>query len=285
MAPKAQSPKAATSTEIEKRKLEEEKRKLKVDRAQTKKRAKEIAKQESALSEEENKGNGVITFFATVFIVAVWLAVMVIVVKLDVGGFGSNVLAPIIGDIPVLNRILPEGTSTSDPSANVDISQLQRENELLKQQLSAAQSSAGTTTQQIEELRAEVNRLRQFEDKQVEFQRIQTQFYEEVIYAQNGPGPEAYREYFEEMDEETAQFLYKQVVEQDAIDATLQDFVDTYAKMDPEQAAAIFEEMTDNMSLVADILNAMSPEERGSILAEMLPANAARLTKLLDPVS
>lgn len=37
-----------------------------------------------------------------------WLIIMALLVKLDVGGFGSTVLAPILKDVPYINRILPD---------------------------------------------------------------------------------------------------------------------------------------------------------------------------------
>ena len=55
------------------------------------------------------------------------------------------------------------------------------------------------------------------------------------------------------------------------------------AAMKPKQAAGIFESMTDNLDLVAKILNAMSADDRGAILGVMDPDVAARLTKLMDP--
>ena len=55
--------------------------------------------------------------------------------------------------------------------------------------------------------------------------------------------------------------------------------------MKPKEAAEIFNTMTDNLNLVAKILNSMSAEERGKILAAMEPDIAARLTKIMDPDS
>jgi flagellar motility protein MotE (MotC chaperone) len=215
-------------------------------------------------------------------IVAVWLAVIVVVVKLDVGGFGSNVLAPIIRDIPVLRNILPsdalgEGDSIGDTAAlNAKIADLE-------QQLQVAQSAAGAETDQIATLKAEVDRLKQFEDKQVEFERIQRSFYEEVVYAENGPGADAFRQYYEEMNPDLAESLYKQVVTEDEADAKVQDYVKTYSSMKPAQAAAIFESMTDDMNLIAEILQGMSSDDRGAILGAMNSETAARITKLLNP--
>jgi flagellar motility protein MotE (MotC chaperone) len=119
----------------------------------------------------------------------------------------------------------------------------------------------------------------------VEFQRIRTEFYEEVVYAENGPGAEEYRKYYEEMDSATAEYLYKQVVTQLQESAEVQDYAETYAEMKPKQAAAAFEKMTDNLNLVAKILNAMNTEDRAKILDAMDSDVVAKLTKIMDPES
>ena len=106
----------------EKRRLQGERKKLKKDqkaqRKEAKRRAKEIAKQEEALGDDED-GGGLATFGATLLVVELWLAVICVIVKLDIGGFGSSVLTPILKDVPVVNRILPNNslTETTDQEA------------------------------------------------------------------------------------------------------------------------------------------------------------------------
>ena len=110
------------ATEAENKKLAEEKKKLKQDQAnqrkEAKKRAKEIAKKESEL-DDEAEHNGFVTFLATLFIVLLWLAVVCLIIKMDIGGFGSTVLKPILEDVPVVNKILPgvAMTETNDPES------------------------------------------------------------------------------------------------------------------------------------------------------------------------
>ncbi|MGN1145869.1 MAG: DUF4337 family protein, partial [Acetatifactor sp.] len=86
------------AAEAEKQKLNNEKKQLKQQqknqKKEAKKRAKEIARQEEALM-DEGESNGLVTFGATLLIVALWLAVICVIIKLDVGGFGSSVLTPI----------------------------------------------------------------------------------------------------------------------------------------------------------------------------------------------
>ena len=276
----------------EKKRLQEEKKKLKRDQAaqrkEAKKRAKEIAKQEEELEGDEEGGG----FIATLFIVLLWLAVIVVVIKLDVGGFGSSVLAPVLKNVPVLNLILPESTAseTLDPTMYGGYTNLQDAvNRIysLEAELEAIKSATLTKDERIAALEAEVTRLSQFETMQVDFQRIRNEFYEEVIYAENGPGPEAYVKYFESMDPTTAEFLYKQVVEDLQVSREIQDYVSAYSSMKPKEAAALFEQMTDTegIQLAARILGAMNPEDRAAIFNQMDKEVAARITKILDPES
>ena len=65
----------------------------------------------------------------------------------------------------------------------------------------------------------------------------------------------------------------------------IQDYAKTYSEMKPKAAAAVFEEMTDNLDLVARILGVMDAESRGKILGAMNAETAARLTKIMDPES
>lgn len=277
----------------EKKRLEDEKKRLKkeqkMQKKEAKRRAKEIAKQEDALAEEE-EGGGVTTFFATLVIVALWIAVICVVVKLDIGGFGSSVLAPVLKDVPVVNRILPGKTltETNDPDSYGGYHNLKDAVDQIKNlelELERAQNAGSSKDEEIAALKAEVLRLQEFEKMQVEFQRIRTEFYEEVVYAEKGPGAEEYQKYYESMDDATAQYLYKQVVAEQQENEEIQEFANTYAQMKPKQAAAAFEEMTNNLDLVSKILMTMNAEARAKILDNMDSEVVAKLTKIMDPES
>lgn len=279
--------------ENEKKKLKDEKKQLRKEqkdqKKEAKRRAKEIAKQEDAL-DDENEGNGLLTVGATILIVLLWLAVICVVIKLDIGGFGSGVMTPILKDVPVLNRILPGNsfTQTTDPDSYGGYTNLKDAVDQIKQlelELEKAQNAASSKDEELSNLKAEVVRLQEFEQKQVEFQRIRTEFYNEVVYADKGPGAEAYQKYYESMDPTTAEYIYKQVVTQLEESKEVQDYAAAYSAMKPKQAAGIFEKMTDNLDLAARILKVMSAEDRGAIMGQMDPDIAARLTKIMDPES
>lgn len=276
--------------EVDRKKLKEERKKLKAEQKAQKKEAKQRARELSEQISGDEEPGGVSVFLVTVVIVAIWLAILCLLVKLDVGGFGSGVLAPVLKDVPVINMILPEEAAMSEDEEEsyggytslreaVDyITELELE-------LERAQSASNSDSEEMDQLRAEIERLQTFEDAQVDFDRIRTEFYNEVVYAENGPGPEEYQKYYESMDPTTAEYLYKQVVQQIEEDKEAQEYAQTYVEMKPKEAADIFETMTDDLDLVARILDQMSAEDRGKILGVMDPEIASRLTRIMDPES
>ena len=275
----------------ERKKIADERKKLKKDqeaqRKEAKKRAKELADQEAEL-DGETTGGGISMVFVTLFIILIWLAILAILVKLDVGGFGSNVLAPVIRNVPVLNKILPGDatTETEDLEAYYGYTSLDKavdQIRALELELQSARTANETYVSEIETLKAEVTRLQTFEDKQVEFERIRTEFYEEVVYADKGPGPDEYRKYYEDMDPATAEYLYRQVAGDLSVNARMADYAAAYAAMKPEEAAAIFDTMGSNLDLVGQILWAMTSTQRGQIMEKMDPTIAAQVTKIMDP--
>lgn len=284
--------KNVTPAELEKKKIKEERKRLKQEEKQQKKdikkRAKEISKRESEIEDEDESSGGMSSFLVTTIIVAVWLAILCLLIKMDVGHFGSEILTPLLKDVPVINKILPESsaTETGEEGAYGGYSSLKEAVDYIKVlelELEHSQEVNSYDSAEISEMKAEIERLREFENMQVEFQRIKDQFYEEVVYADKGPGAEEYKKYFESMDPATAEALYKQVVRQLEEDKEVQDYAAAYSAMKPKEAAAIFEAMTDDLELAARILWLMDSDTRGKILGVMDKTVAAKLTKIMDP--
>lgn len=287
----------AAKLKEDKKRFKEEQKNQKKKQAQqkkeAKKKAKEIAAREAEIADDDG-GTGPVVL-TTLVIVLVWVGIICALIKLDVGGFGSGVIAPIIKNVPVLNMILPD---ESTGSANVDedveevdvggyssLKEAVAEIEDLEDELIDYQEELNAKNERILALEEEIKRLETFEDMQVEFERIKTEFYNEVVYSEKGPGEEAYQKYYESMDPATAEVLYKQVVSQTEENAEIQAFAQAYSEMKPKQAAGIFEEMTDNLDLAARILGEMEADERGAILGVMDPEVAAKLTKIMEPDS
>ncbi|MBO4901640.1 MAG: hypothetical protein J5518_02465 [Lachnospiraceae bacterium] len=235
---------------------------------------------------EEEEGGGFSVALIIILIVIIWLAILALLVKLDIGGFGSGVLYPLLKDVPVVKMILPDVAEESEEDleeyatlseAITEINRLKRENEELRKNQSKDNS------EEINAYREEIKRLQTFEDSQVEFQKLKTEFYEEVVFSDNAPSVEEYRKYYEEIDPENAEYLYKQVVQQLQTDKEMSEYVKAYSDMKPQQAAQIFEMMPDNLDLVAKILGQMDPTARGKILGKMDKEVAAQITKIMDP--
>ncbi len=290
---RAQAPEEIPVVDVtaEKKKLKEERKKLKAEsRAQKKEakaRAKEISKQESELDDDDTESGTGSAILVTFFIILVWIAILCLLIKLDVGGFGSNVLRPVLKDVPVLSWILPEDheTETTDEEAYGGYTSLRDAVDqilILEQQLEQLQTVNSADAEELERLRAELERLQSFEDDYLEFEKIKNEFYQEVVYAANGPGVDEYIKYFESMDPTTAEEIYARVIAEQAQDLEMSSYASAYSSMKPKQAADIFEAM-DDLELVAKILGQMSAEERGAIMGVMTPEFAGRLTRIMDP--
>lgn len=287
---------AASPEEIkrkeEKKKLEQEKKKIldeqKKAQKEAKKKAKEISKKESDLYDENSGGSMFSAVLITLVLIVVWVGIFCLIVKLDIGGVGTNVFTPILKDIPVVNKILPKDslTETDDLESFYGYTSLADAVErikLLETELNNVNSENELNKEQIEALTKEIERLKTFEANQVEFERIKNQFYQEVVYSDKGPGAEAFARYYESIDPETAEYIYRQVVTEEAVDKEIEDYAKAYSEMKPKQAAAIFEAMSDNLALAAKILGAMNSEDRGNILGAMDPQVAAKITKIMEP--
>ena len=121
-------------------------------------------KEEQALAgQEESKGSKAVTALIAIIIILIWLAVFAFLIKLDVGGIGSNVLYPVLKDVPVINKILPEASEEQQASeGNYKYNTLKSANDRIAELERRLESETGTTTANsdyIAELEAEVKKL------------------------------------------------------------------------------------------------------------------------------
>lgn len=265
-----------------------EKLRKKAEKQEQKRRKKEGAFEEEP---EKEEGGRLLVILVTILIIAVWIGILGLAIKLDVGGFGSTVLYPVLKDVPYVNRLLPRAETEAEQGA-VDVQYpyttldeaVSRIKEL-ELELSNAQEASKEDEALIQQLRAESERLKQFESRQAEFEEIKTKFYEEVVYTANAPDISEYKAFYESIDPANAAELYKQVVKEDAYSNEMKEYIATYSGMKPKDAAAIMQEMSSDMKLIAKILDGMDADSRGAILGAMEPEFAARLTKLMEPTA
>lgn len=263
------------------------KRDKKAQKKAEKKRAK-AELDELDMDEETTTGGKIAVFFVTLIIVLIWLAIIVLLIKWDVGGFGSTVLGPIFKDVPYVNQILPDSVleelSTEDSEyAYTSIDDAVAQIKFLEIQLAEAQNATNATAEYIAQLESQAAELAKYKQEEAEFEAEKQKFYEEVVFSDSAPDIEEYKAYYEAIDPANAEIIYRQVVQQTQIDEELEDYVKTYSSMKPKEAAAIFDTMTKDLQLVADILENMDAQSRANILGKMDPDIAAKVTEIMEP--
>lgn len=257
---------------------------------QRKKEEKKLAKQQELEddTEESSGGSKVALVFVTLIIIIIWLAILALLVKMDVGGFGSTVLAPVLKDVPYINKILPAtdeselGTEDTEyPYQTLDeaVAYIKE----LELELQTAQEGSSENSAYVAQLESEVAKLQQYEQNEADFENEKAQFYEEVVFNDKAPDISEYQKYYESIDPANAEELYKEVVQQEQTSQKLTDYVSTYSQMKPKEAAAIFDTMTDNLELVAKILNQMDRQSAANILGKMDSQTAAKVSELMEP--
>lgn len=257
---------------------------------QRKKEEKKLAKQQELEddTEESSGGSKVALVFVTLIIIIIWLAILALLVKMDVGGFGSTVLAPVLKDVPYINKILPatdeselDTEDTEYPYQTLDeaVAYIKE----LELELQTAQEGSSENSAYVAQLESEVAKLQQYEQNEADFENEKAQFYEEVVFNDKAPDISEYQKYYESIDPAKAEELYKEVVQQEQTSQELTDYVSTYSQMKPKEAAAIFDTMTDNLELVAKILNQMDRQSAANILGKMDSQTAAKVSELMEP--
>lgn len=239
------------------------------------------------IDKKEGLGSKLITVVVAFVIVFIMLAGFALLIKLDVGGFGSNVLRPVLKDVPVINKVLPDvSDEVVAEEKNYPYKTLKeaiKRIEELEKVISQTNDNENNQSASIDELKAEIKRLKVFEDNQLEYEKRVLEFERNVVFADEAPSLEEYIAYYQSINPTNAEEIYRQVVEQVTISAEIKKFSDTFSSMKPAAAAPILETMTADLDLVSDILMNMKPAKRGAILAAMDPTMAAKVTKKMYP--
>ena len=283
----------AVDKEQEKADKKAEKEAKKEAKKAEKERRKEAKKNGEVLPEDEERlgiGGGIIMAFVVLLILLIWLVIFAFLVKMDVGGFGSTVLFPVLKDVPYVNQILP-GIEEYLPVEEEDNPYAQYETveqaieriKELEKEVEELKNAGSSNADYIAELETAAAELAEYKANEATFEETKEKFYEEVVFSDNAPDINEYKTYYESIEAENAAAIYKQVVSQLQTDKEIEDYVKTYTSMKAKNAAAIFDTMTDDFDLVCEILQAMDASTRSAIMEAMDKENAAILTKMMEP--
>lgn len=238
------------------------------------------------LDDESGKSGKLVSILVAILIIAIWLVIFALLIKMNVGGIGS-MLRPYLKNVPVINQILPAATDeeVKEDTGNryKNLSEAVDRIKELEAQLNQYTNDGNASSQTISELKAEIARLKVFEENARRYQELKDKFDKDVVYTDNAPSIDNYKTWYESIDPENAAQIYEQVVKDLQYSQQVKDWAETYSKMDAKNAAAILEEMTGDTDLVSDILLCMTSKQRAAILAEMDPVFAAKLTVIMYP--
>ena len=183
-----------------------------------KKNEKEVTTGQNPEEEEEKAGGKLVLALVTVLIIAIWLGIIAILIKTDVGGFGSSVLYPALKDVPYINKILPtpdnadlptEDTQNQYGSLDEAIARIKE----LEVELDDAKADKKKNSETIDDLKAQIDDLSTYKEDEAAFEKEKEKFYEEVVFSDNAPDINEYKAYYESIDPKNAEVLYKKVVE------------------------------------------------------------------------
>ncbi len=231
---------------------------------------------------EEKKGGGIVAVFVILLIIIIWMAIFALLINLDVGGIGTT-LRPMLKDVPVVNKILPKVSDEELAWENdltykdiVEANQRIKELEILVDKLTI---EGEDKDEEIAALTAQVNRLRELEQKMADFEDRVYEFDKKIVFGENAPSIEEYIEWYETISPENAERIYEMAIQKEAYNALIKEKADYYEKMKPSAAAEVFENMTADLEYVCKLLYCMKIQSVSDILSSMDPLYAAKVTR------
>ncbi len=228
-------------------------------------------------------------------IIAIFGGVFYFIIANNIGGVTEKNYAS-IKSIPILNRALPGPPDPLNP--------IYMTNEEIRSQYIVYQSENADLNKQLEEAESQIAEYRAFKDDyDVLVQEVQAQ--KENLDAREARIRErellqqelqldidklitegdtaSFVAFFEKLDPENAALIYESVMKKEQIDAEIKKFAQIYAEMKSDAAATIFEQLGNSqIDMIAGTLKAMNRTSASKILESMTPSFAAKVTERLD---
>ncbi len=234
------------------------------------------------LDKEERGGGGkILTVLIIFLIVLIWLAILALLIKFDVGGLGSEVLRPVLKDIPVINRILPDVSEEQEAYENAypykNLAEAVEYIKELEKLVDKYREENSDYAARQAEMQKELDSLRHYEEEQDAFAKLREEFDKEVVFNEKAPSTDEYLKWYAAMYPNNAAKIYEQLLEKQMIEDKIQKQADDLALMDPAAAADVLSEMSSDIDLVCRLLDCMKKSIRSAIMEEMDPLYAARI--------
>ena len=171
------------------------------------------------LDKEERVGGKVLTVLIIFLIVLIWLAILALLIKFDVGGVGSEVLRPALKDVPIINRILPDISEEQEAYENAypykNLGEAVEYIKKLEEQVDKYREENSDYASRQAEMQKEIDSLRHYEEEQDAFAKLREQFDNEVVFNKEAPSTEEYLKWYASMYPNNAAKIYEQLLEKE----------------------------------------------------------------------
>jgi flagellar motility protein MotE (MotC chaperone) len=196
----------------------------------------------------------------------------------------QNFIIPQLRRVPIVRNFIPylpgdyieEQIEEDSPNRNLTRKELSDKVEALESQIERLMKDSDDKETLIASLNRRIADLSELETQRDLIRAEQTEFYEMIA----NDDQNAFARFYESVDPETAERIYAQTVNNNAINAEIRRYTQTFQEMKPDSAAAILEEMvrTDSDTVIL-ILQNVDARQRALILSNMTPRNASALSR------
>jgi flagellar basal body-associated protein FliL len=257
---------------------------IEVIRAKKSKKGKKDKKNDNPSRDADEKGGKGLAI-AIVMFIAVLLGAFSYVLIFNGFGLRDKYLSGIISRTPFLNTIIQiPSDEEEEVEPPVDVDALYAEIEELSELTAEQNDEIERLRRQNEGLRTELSHYDEFDEMVSQFRRDKEDFDNEVVFGEHSNYADFVR-WFEQMNPETAELLYKDAVGMVADDERVRHYMGMMRSMGAKDKAAIFVQLmstNDNM-LVVELLLRHSAADAGEILGQMPVQQAGALMVLMEP--
>ncbi len=222
----------------------------------------------------EGLGSKLLTLIIVLLIVIIWLAIIALLIKFDVGGLGSNeTVQKVFKDIPVLNMILPD----SDPTEDENMQKYNYKNleeaiaaiKKLEQDVDKLKEENDAYSKRIQELQTENETLSHYEAEYLDFLKQKEQFDREIALGEHALSRNEYIKWYEKMYPENAEKIYAELKGEEMVDEAYTSVASYLAKTSSKADAQILMEYTSDIDFVCNVLKCLKTAKVAEILEAM----------------
>lgn len=217
--------------------------------------------------------------YILIAIIVAIVALLVAVIKFDIGKISSKYIAPKIENIPVIKNILPKTTEKGlyEDHNKEQLTNLLSGSEI---QLKAVQKELEEQISITQELEKKIEGLEVFEKEHLKFREEKQLFDEQVAMIDK----EEFTKFYKQMYPENAQNIYADIVRVQQMTKEQRKYASLISEMDETKAAKVLENLFQtDMDIILSILSNMETESASAILAEMDSKIASTVVKQLAP--